>query len=238
MLIRWATKKERQQYAYSADKYGEFDVLVSVDRMTDCCLGSVGFSRDSKVVEAIQVFDASREKEITEKLDKCAQRQCNPKGNSFHYKYPQYEKETHEEFCPCCNHMPMPDGLEDIALLEYACVTAERIAQGRLFGKCHVISNKHYVHLYDLPIEELTGFMGDIQKAAKALQEVAGAVKINYEIHGNSGPHLHCHLFPRYLDDDFPGQGIDVTLTEPSPYDSEEEFRWFFNEMQEKLCAK
>ena len=92
-----------------------------------------------------------------------------------------------------------------------------------------------YVNLYDMTKEDLLGFMEDIKKVAKALQEVTGAIKINYEIHGNTAPHLHCHLFPRYLDDDFPGQGINVKLIEPSPYESEEEFMWFFNKMQKKL---
>jgi diadenosine tetraphosphate (Ap4A) HIT family hydrolase len=36
-------------------------------------------------------------------------------------------------------------------------------------------------------------------------------VKINYEIHGNSAPHLHLHLYPRYMDDPFPDQAIDYT---------------------------
>ncbi|OGO78332.1 MAG: hypothetical protein A2Y23_04865 [Clostridiales bacterium GWB2_37_7] len=238
MLIRWATEKERLQYGYPHNNYDSYDVLISVDRMTNRCLGIIGFSRKNKTVEEAQIFDDLRRYEINEKLTKCAQRQSNPSGNSFHYKYIQYERESHKEFCPCCNNMPAPEGLEVIAELEYAWVTAERVAQGRLFGKCHVLSRKHYVHLYDMTKEDLAGFMVDVQKAAKVLQEVTGAIKINYEIHGNSAPHLHCHLFPRYLDDDFPGEGIDVKLTEPSPYESEEEFRWFFNKMHEKLCSK
>lgn len=238
MLIRWATEKERQQYGYSEIKYGLYDVLISVERMTERCLGIIGFSRENKTVENVLIFDDLRKHEIMEKLNKCAERQISPKGNSFHYKYTQYEKESNKEFCPCCNNMPQPEGLYDIAKLEYAWVTAERVAQGRLFGKCHVLSVKHYVNLYDMPKEDLAGFMGDVQKAAKALQKVTGAIKINYEIHGNSSPHLHCHLFPRYLDDDFPGLGIDVKVNEPSPYESEQEFQWFFNKMKEKLCSK
>jgi len=165
----------------------------------------------------------------------CADRQCNSQGHSFHYRYPEYDKEADKKYCPCCNNEQQPDGLKDIAELEYSWVTAERTAQGRLFGKCHVMCKKHYVHLFEMSKDDLAGYMGDIQKAAKALQEVTGAVKINYEIHGNSAPHLHCHLFPRYLDDDFPGMGIDVKLIEPSPYESDEEFEWFFKKMQEKL---
>ena len=234
MLIKWATDKEKKLHGYN-EIYGKHDVLVAIDRMSEKVIGIVAFSREKKEIGEVQVFDFQKTDSIKENLLKCADRQCNPKGHCFHYRYPQYEKETHEKYCPCCNNEPQPEGLRDIAELQYSWVTAERIAQGRLFGKCHVLCKKHYVHLYDLPKDFLTGFMGDVQIAAKALQEVTGAIKINYEIHGNTGPHLHCHLFPRYLDDDFPGMGIDVKLIKPSPYESEEEFEWFFNKMQEKL---
>ena len=233
MLIRWATDKEKQFFGY--EKYGKYDVLVAIDRMSENVLGIIGFSREKIEIGEIKIFNSLNEKITREKLGLCADRQCNPKGHSFHYRYPVYEKETNKEFCPCCNNEPMPNGLKDIAELEYTFVTAERIAQGKLFGKCHVLCKKHYVHIYDMTEEDLLGFMKDIQKTAKALQEVTGAIKINYEIHGNTGSHLHCHLFPRYLDDDFPGKGIDIKLIEPSPYESDEEFEWFFNKMQEKL---
>ena len=80
--------------------------------------------------------------------------------------------------------------------------------------------------------------MSDIQIAAKALRKVTGAIKINYEMHSNSVPHIHCHLFPRYLNDDFPGISIDYHLTEPSPYESEEEFKWFVEEMRNQILCK
>jgi diadenosine tetraphosphate (Ap4A) HIT family hydrolase len=237
MLIRWATEKEKQLHGYD-DNFGKYDVLVAVDRMSEKIIGIIGFLREKQIIGDVQVFDLEKTGDIKEKLLKCADRQCNPKGSSFHYKYLKYEQESHEEFCPCCNNEPQPEGLNDIAELEHSWITSERIAQGRLFGKCHVLSKKHYVNLYDMPKDELAGFMADIQTAAKALQEVTGAIKINYEIHGNTGSHLHCHLFPRYLDDDFPGMGIDVKLIEPSPYESDEEFEWFFKKMQEKFSKK
>jgi len=197
----------------------------------------VSFSRKSKTIEEPQIFSPERESEIKNKLLLCTDRQCTRKRYSFHYRYDDYVSESEESNCPCCNNEPQPDGLKDITELEYSWVTAERKAQGRLFGKCHVLSKKHYVHLFEMPKDDLTGFMGDVQKAARALQEVTGAVKINYEIHGNTGAHLHCHLFPRYIDDDFPSAPIDYRVTEPSPYESEEEFQWFFNKMQEKLSG-
>ena len=236
MLIRWATREERKKFGYGED-FGEYDVLAAQNRMTGKVLGVVGFSREDKLIGEVQIFDSARQVDIMEKLTLCADRQCAPKGQSFHYRFPEYEKSSREEFCPCCTGAPQPPGLKDIAELEYAWVTAERTAQGRLFGKCHVLSKKHYVNFYDMASEDLAGFMEDVKKAAKTLIKVTGAVKINYEIHGNSGPHLHCHLFPRYLDDDFPGQGIDVNSVEPSPYESEQEFEWFFSEMQKNLCV-
>jgi GNAT superfamily N-acetyltransferase len=67
------------------------------------------------------------------------------RGGSFHYNYPDYNKYSKEEFCLCCNNVPMPDYLTDIAELDYSFATAERIAQGKLFGKCHVLAKRHCV---------------------------------------------------------------------------------------------
>ena len=33
MLIRWATKQERQEFGYSESKYNDYDVLAAIDRM-------------------------------------------------------------------------------------------------------------------------------------------------------------------------------------------------------------
>ena len=38
-----------------------------------------------------------------------------------------------------------------------------------------------------------------------SLQAHLGAVKMNYDILGNSLPHLHAHVIPRYADDPKPG---------------------------------
>ena len=129
----------------------------------------------------------------------------------------------------------MPEGLVEIAELDHAWAVAERRAQGRLFGKCHVMSKLHNELFYDLPEAEMAGFMRDVQRVAGALHRVTGAVKINYEMHGNTGAHLHLHLFPRYLDDDFPSAPIDYRITEPSPYEDEAEFEWFVERMRAEM---
>ena len=84
----------------------------------------------------------------------------------------------------------------------------------------------------------MVGFMSEVQLVGKALHKVTGAVKINYEIHSNSAQHIHCHLFLRYLDDDFPSAPIDYRVCEPSPYESKEAFLWFLEKMRGELCQR
>ena len=138
MLIRWATTEERKRFNYV--DFDEYDVLIIIDRMTSKVLGIVGFSRETKIIGEPQIFAPKREFEVKEKLLFCADRQCNPKGRSFHYRYDDYARTSQEEHCPCCNAEPMPNGNKDIAELEYSWVTAERVAQGRLFGAESVLT--------------------------------------------------------------------------------------------------
>ena len=82
--------------------------------------------------------------------------------------------------------------------------------------------------------DSLLGFMKEVQLAARTLKEVTGAFKINYEIHGNSVPHLHLHLFPRYLDDHFAGTSIEYSRIDPVVY-QEGQFDEFVSRMQKLL---
>ena len=67
----------------------------------------------------------------------------------------------------------------------------------------------HAVELHDLPEEGAAAFMRAARRVSRALAAATGAVKLNYEIHGNSLPHLHMHFFPRYRGDQFEGRPID-----------------------------
>ena len=83
--------------------------------------------------------------------------------------------------------------------------------------------------------EDAFAFLKDVMRVAKALKEVTGAAKINYEIHGNTIPHLHMHLFPRYLEGDRFGDGpMNPREIEPPVYE-EGEFEKFIQDMREKL---
>ncbi len=89
-------------------------------------------------------------------------------------------------------------------------------------GYVCLVSQIHVVDLHDLPEAAASAFMRDARKVSRAVASVTGAVKINYEIHGNSIPHLHMHFFPRYRGDRFEGQPIDPRLVVQPVYDAGE----------------
>ncbi len=120
--------------------------------------------------------------------------------------------------CPICVRGEPPDV---VATLETSWVTMQEAAPIR--GYACLVSRVHAVELHDLDDATAMAFMRDACKLSGALAAVTGAVKLNYEIHGNSLPHLHMHFFPRYRGDRFEGGPINPRLVK-SPVYAEGEF--------------
>lgn len=108
------------------------------------------------------------------------------------------------EACPICRQ---GEPLDLVKKLEAAWLTMGESAPVR--GYVCLVSQIHAVELHDLHEAASCAFMRDARRVSKAVASVTGAVKMNYEIHGNSIPHLHMHLFPRYRGDQFEGQPIN-----------------------------
>jgi diadenosine tetraphosphate (Ap4A) HIT family hydrolase len=86
------------------------------------------------------------------------------------------------------------------------------------------VSKIHVVELHALPETTATAFVNDARRVSAAIADITQAVKISYEIHGNTIPHLHMHFFPRYRGDRFEGQPINPrSVTEPVYADDEYE---------------
>ncbi len=230
MLIRFASEKELNKYGLAS---GNAKVVVAQKRMTKDILGYIVF--DKEEVLKIEILQAN--KGLLYKLSEVAKRQIARERYSFHYRYDDYSAMKDEEKCPVCKESDMPKREVDIATLENSFLGANIRAQGGLFGKCHLISKKHACELYDLSDVDLLAFMKDLKLVSKTLKAVTGAEKINYEFHGNSIPHLHCHLFPRYLDDKFPSLPIDYNHKCDEVYEVDS-FAWFVNQMRKRLIAK
>ena len=133
------------------------------------------------------------------------------------------------EACPICLSRK-PFGI--VAELNVTYLTSTRESPMRRY--CCLVLKRHAVELYDLSGDEASLLMRDLQRVSKIVQEITGAVKLNYEIHGNTIPHLHVHLFPRYKGDPFEDGPINPRLIRESPY-REGEFETFRRTSQAKL---
>ncbi|MCG2592273.1 HIT domain-containing protein [Ramlibacter sp. XY19] len=85
-------------------------------------------------------------------------------------------------------------------------------------GYVCVVCAVHAVELHDLPEATSMQFLRDMRTVSRALVEVTGAAKLNYEIHGNTIAHLHMHIYPRYPGDRFEGRPIDPRELDPPVY--------------------
>ena len=105
--------------------------------------------------------------------------------------------------CPICQEGPR----DVVATLETCWVTLPSLTP--LPGYVCLVARRHVVEPFELPAGERTAFWEEVNRVAAALDEALRPVKLNYEIHGNTLPHLHLHLFPRQRGDRFEGRPID-----------------------------
>lgn len=139
----------------------------------------------------------------------------------------EWKRLCRAESCPVCLRGRPTDS---IAELETSYVLAGEDAPMK--GYCVLMLKRHAVELYELSPDEAAAFMRDIQRVSEAVHEITRAVKLNYEIHGNTIPHLHLHLFPRYVGDAFEDQPIDPRAVKRPVYAPGE-----FTAFAEKLRA-
>jgi diadenosine tetraphosphate (Ap4A) HIT family hydrolase len=78
-----------------------------------------------------------------------------------------------------------------------------------IVGYVCVVAKRHVVEPFQLEGEERAAFWEETLTAAEAVDRVFRPRKLNYEIHGNTLPHLHVHIYPRYDGDPFEGRPID-----------------------------
>jgi diadenosine tetraphosphate (Ap4A) HIT family hydrolase len=109
-----------------------------------------------------------------------------------------------EPGCPICEAGQPRDS---VAELEAVWVTIPR--RTPLRGYVCLVSKCHVGEPFQLPEPEREAFRRDVDRVAAALDSGLRPDKMNYEIHGNTIPHLHVHLFPRWRDDRFAGRPID-----------------------------
>ncbi len=71
-------------------------------------------------------------------------------------------------------------------------------------GYTLLLCKKHVSELHELDKDYRKMFLKDMSLVAEAVFKAFHPAKLNYELLGNTEPHLHWHIFPRYADDPTP----------------------------------
>lgn len=77
---------------------------------------------------------------------------------------------------------------------------------------------RHVVEPTELSDEEASAFWRETLRVGRALKQRFEPVKVNYETLGNTLPHLHTHVMPRYAEDPRPGRPFPYPEREPPPH--------------------
>ncbi len=86
-------------------------------------------------------------------------------------------------------------------------------------GLSHVyFRGRHVVEPTELGADEAAQFFDELLKVGRAIEQVFEPVKMNYDILGNSVPHLHVHAIPRYADDPRPEWPLPFPIDDPPPF--------------------
>jgi len=80
----------------------------------------------------------------------------------------------------------------------------------------------HVAEPTELSQDEAAAYWREVLAVGRALERHLEPVKVNYELLGNSLPHLHTHVLPRYADDPRPGWPFPFPEEDPPPHPEEE----------------
>jgi diadenosine tetraphosphate (Ap4A) HIT family hydrolase len=80
-----------------------------------------------------------------------------------------------------------------------------------------VFRGRHVVEPTELDDAEAAAYGREVLRVGQAIEAAFAPVKLNYDLLGNSVPHLHTHIVPRYADDPRPGWPFPFPDPDPPP---------------------
>jgi diadenosine tetraphosphate (Ap4A) HIT family hydrolase len=80
-----------------------------------------------------------------------------------------------------------------------------------------VFRGHHVVEPTELTDGEAATYGREVLRVGRAIEVAFSPVKLNYNLLGNSVPHLHTHIVPRYADDPRPGWPFPFPDPDPPP---------------------
>jgi diadenosine tetraphosphate (Ap4A) HIT family hydrolase len=107
----------------------------------------------------------------------------------------------------CYPREPNNEYRREIVRLQFS--TLYLFADQRFRGYCLLFFDvRHAVALDELTQDEYSGYLFDLRLCTKAIRAALTPDHMNLELLGNTSPHLHWHIIPRYKTDPRWGQPI------------------------------
>lgn len=126
------------------------------------------------------------------------------------------------------------DIMEEVADLEVSVLYAMKDQAYR--GRCIIAAKDHVTEVFKLG-DGAAAFGRDLARASKAIYEAFSPDKINYATYGDSYPHLHMHLVPKYKGGKSWGGPFDLA-PDPAGFVSENELKEIIKKLRDKLGVK
>jgi diadenosine tetraphosphate (Ap4A) HIT family hydrolase len=80
-----------------------------------------------------------------------------------------------------------------------------------------VFRGRHVVEPTELDECEAARYGWEVLRVDRAIEAAFSPVKLNYDVLGNTVPHLHTHIVPRFADDPRPGWPFPFPDPDPPP---------------------
>ena len=111
--------------------------------------------------------------------------------------------------CPLCAALGRGDNAFWVQVGTGECAEVYLERRSRLPGYCVVVwRHGHVAEPADLEPRQADRYWREVLAVGRAVQARFAPVKMNYLTLGNTVPHLHTHVVPRYRDDPAPGGPI------------------------------
>jgi diadenosine tetraphosphate (Ap4A) HIT family hydrolase len=91
----------------------------------------------------------------------------------------------------------------------YADAYLQRVDSGQPGYTIVIWRGRHVAEPTQLSAEEAAGYFAELLRVGRAIEHHYRPLKLNYDMLGNSLPHMHTHVVPRYQDDGAPGTPSD-----------------------------
>jgi diadenosine tetraphosphate (Ap4A) HIT family hydrolase len=124
--------------------------------------------------------------------------------------------------CPLCEQGRPAETPLGVRFFSGACTDAYLVRADIQRGlSIAVFRGRHVVEPTELTDGEAALYGREVLTVGRALERAFAPVKLNYDLLGNSVPHLHTHIVPRYADDPRPGWPFPFPDPEPPPMPEE-----------------